>query len=110
PGTPRPVAAMRRDIHRQREAADLLFELHGAVHKSALLLNAIQDSLDLHPAVGLRGPGECGNHHSLRVYAGCITRGAARVEATRRVAAQNGPTSLCKSGDGLAPVHHASSP
>ena len=42
---------MWRDVDRQRQAAALLLELDRAVHKSPLLLNAIQDSLDLHPAV-----------------------------------------------------------
>ena len=38
----------------------LLLKLHGAIHKSAVLLNPIQDSLDLHPVVPLRDGGELG--------------------------------------------------
>ncbi len=98
----RPVAAMRRDLDRQRQAADLLLELDRAVDKSSLFLNSIQDSLDLHPAVRLRDPGVCGNHHSLRVDAGCIPCDAARVEAASPVDAQNAPTGLCKTADGFA--------
>ena len=45
---------MRRDVNRHREPADLVLEQDRAVHKSAVLLNPIQDSLDLHPAVRLR--------------------------------------------------------
>ncbi len=44
---------MRRDVHRQREAGALLLELHRAVDESAMLLDSVQDSLDLHPAVRL---------------------------------------------------------
>jgi hypothetical protein len=54
PGASRSIAAVRRDVDRQREASDLLLELHRAVDKSPMLLNPVQDSLDLHPAVRLR--------------------------------------------------------
>ena len=57
--------------------------------RTSLVPNPIQDSRDLHPVVRLRGPGECRNHHSLRGDAGCLIRGAVRVEAARPVAAQN---------------------
>ena len=99
---------MRRDVDRQREATDLLLELDRAVHESSVLLNSIEDSLDLHPAVRLRDPGACGNHHSLRVDAGCLGRGAGRVEAARPVDAKNAPTGLCKTADGFAQLPHAS--
>ena len=46
-----------------------------------------------HPAVRLRGPGACRNHHSLRVDAGCVTRNVVRVEA--RMADRWNPTSRC---------------
>jgi hypothetical protein len=67
-----------------------------------MLLNPIEDSLDLHPAVGLRDPGVCGNHHSLRVNTGCVSRDVLRVEAARPVDAENAPTGLCKTEDGFA--------
>ena len=51
---PRPIAAMRRDLDRQREARDLFLKLHCAIDKAPMLLKPIQDSLDLHPAVRLR--------------------------------------------------------
>jgi len=95
-----PVAAMWRDRDRDRQAADLLFELHHAVDKSALLLNPIEDSLDLHPAVRLRemvgrqappfSPSRRGMRHD------------ERVEAARPMDAQNASTGLCKTADGFA--------
>ena len=45
---------MRREVDDQCEATGLLLDRHRAVDESPLLLNPVQDSLDLHPAVGLR--------------------------------------------------------
>jgi hypothetical protein len=77
---PRPIPRNWIEVDREREAITLILEPHVAVHKSPVLLNPIQDSLDLHPAVP-SGHGVCRNRHSLRVDAGCVSRGTARVEA-----------------------------
>jgi hypothetical protein len=52
--TLRPVARMRMQIHGQRQRRPEVVEADVPVHTSALLLNPIQDSRDLHPAVRLR--------------------------------------------------------
>ena len=47
---PRPVAQVWVDLDLESEGPPLLAQPHRPIHESALFLNPIQDSLDLHPA------------------------------------------------------------
>ena len=47
---PRPIAAMRRDLDRQREARDLFLKLHCAIDKAPMLLKPIQAGISVLPA------------------------------------------------------------
>ena len=55
PRAARPVAQVRVDCDLQPEGGPLLAQSYRPVHESAMFLNPIQDSLELHPAVRLRG-------------------------------------------------------
>ena len=107
PGALRTIAPMRRDLDRQREADDLLLKLDRPVHKAAVLLNPIQDSLDLHPVVRLREVAGVKHRHSLR-----STRDASaiavpvRVEAAGAVDAQHAPTAPCKTTERFCTSFH----
>jgi hypothetical protein len=50
----RPIPRMGVEIHRERQAVELILEPHVALHKSSMLLDRIQDRLELHPVVRLR--------------------------------------------------------
>src|SRR5712691_4809634 len=52
--TARTIPRMGVDVDLEHQSARPTLQLHGAVDKSPLLLDPIQDSLDLHPAVRLR--------------------------------------------------------
>ena len=76
-GALRSIPRMRVDSTLEDQPAGPLVEWQRAVDKSSVLLNSIQDSLDLHPAVRLREGGEFGHRHCLSVGAGCgVDRGA----------------------------------
>ncbi len=104
---PRPIAAMRRDVDRQREAGDLLLELHRAVDKPPVLLNPIQDSLDVHPAVRLRRVLVCvGTTILSEATRDASSPTLSRVEADGSVDAQNAPTDPCKTTERFCTSFH----
>ena len=106
--TPWTIATMGRDRDGQGESADLLLEVHRAIDESALLLNPVQDSLDLHPAVGLRerlASSTAILAESTR-DASSIAAPWSRVEADGSVDAQNAPTDPCKTTERFRTSSH----
>ena len=106
--TPWTIATIGRDRDGQGESAHLLLEVHRAIDESALLLNPVQDSLDLHPAVGLRerlASSTAILAESTR-DASSIAAPWSRVEADASVDAQNAPTDPCKTTERFRTSSH----
>ena len=104
----RPIPRMRIDVDCEREAVALILEPHVAVHKSPVLLNPIQDSLDLHPAVRLQDMVCVGTailSESTR-DASSIAAPELRVEAAGSVDAQNASTDPCKTTERFCTSFH----
>src|SRR5690606_23826065 len=110
PRAPWPIAAMRHDLDRQGEARDLLLELDRAVDKSPMLLNPVQDSLDLHPAGGLRAWLALDTTILFDSTRDASCAAAARVEAAGAVDAQNAPTAPCKTTERFCTSSHTLHP
>lgn len=83
---------MGTNLHAQREMLALREPLDAAVHKSGLAMNAIEDSLDLHPRVRVArvGLGNPALPRLLRMPLKHRETGAARARETLRARALRG--------------------